>query len=240
MDDRRVGRLFREVRIHRGWRQRDLAERAGVSAAQISATERGRLEHVSLHALRKLGDALDIRVSIDPWWRAGRADQLLDRAHAALVDHVAGLLRDAGWDVLVEFTFNEYGDRGSVDILAWHAGTRTLLLVEVKSRIDDLQEAARSFMVKVRVVPKAVEREHGWQPATVSRVLAIIDTHANRALVGEHAATFDSIWAGRTAAVRRHIREPAAPLGGGIMFVPAGRLGPAARTVARVRQRRAA
>ena len=55
--------------------------------------------------------------------------RLVDRAHAALVDYVVGWLRD-DWEVVVEYTFNRYGERGSVDVLAWHAATRTNPLID--------------------------------------------------------------------------------------------------------------
>jgi transcriptional regulator with XRE-family HTH domain len=42
MDDIRVGAAFRAVRIRRGWRQQDVADRAGVSRALISLIERGK------------------------------------------------------------------------------------------------------------------------------------------------------------------------------------------------------
>jgi len=39
MDDRRLGRTVRVLRHRRGWRQVDLAARAGVSAPMISAID---------------------------------------------------------------------------------------------------------------------------------------------------------------------------------------------------------
>lgn len=236
MDDRRVGRVLREVRIRLGLRQRDLSVLAGVSAAQISAAENGRLEHVSLTALRKLGDALDIRISIDAWWRSGRVDQLLDRVHAALVEYLVRLLRALGWEVRVEVSFNEFGDRGSVDVLAWHAATRTLLVGEVKSRIDDVQDLGRSFTTKQRLVPAIVARDLGWAAHHVTSLLAIVDTRQNRDDVRTHEATLATIWPERSAMVRRHLADPRRPLAGGILFVPIGRLGASARTVKRVRR----
>ena len=41
-----------------------------------------------------------------------------------IVEHVVAATRASGWEVLVEYGFNHYGDRGSVDVLAWHAGSR--------------------------------------------------------------------------------------------------------------------
>jgi transcriptional regulator with XRE-family HTH domain len=112
MDDRRVGRIVREVRIRKAWRQRDLAEMAGVSQSLVSRMERGWIGGLSLAKLRKVGAVLDIRFSLDAWWRSGEVDRLVDRGHAALVDHVVAGLRADGWVTRVEVTFNHFGERG--------------------------------------------------------------------------------------------------------------------------------
>jgi transcriptional regulator with XRE-family HTH domain len=239
MDDRRVGRAFREVRIHLGWRQQDVAERAGVSQRHVAEIENGRLEHVSLATLRKVGDTLDFRIGIDAWWRSGRIDHLLDRAHAALVEVIVRAFRDAGWDVRVEYTFNEYGERGSVDILAWHAPTRTLAITEVKTRIDDVQDTNASFGRKVRLIPGIVARVEGWKADAILKVLVLVDTRQNRDLIRRHEATFRSTWPERTVAMKRAVAAPIAGARqrGGIWFVPPTRLGPAARAGSRCRPR---
>jgi transcriptional regulator with XRE-family HTH domain len=210
MDDRRVGRIFREVRVRRAWRQSDLAESAGVSQSVISLIERGRLEDVSLARIRKVGAVLDISVSLEAWWRSGNFDRLIDRGHAALVEHVVGILRSAGWTTRVEVTFNDYGDRGSADIVAWHPTERILLIVEVKTMIGDVQATASSFERKVRVLPKVLQAEEGWDPVSVARLLVMADTHANRDVVRAHSELFGSIWPARTSVMRRWISSPAA------------------------------
>jgi hypothetical protein len=187
-----------------------LAESAEVSQSVISLIERGRLEDVSIARIRKVGAVLNISVSLDAWWRSGNVDRLIDRAHAALVEHTVGILRSAGWTTRVEVTFNDYGDRGSADIVAWHPTNRILLIVEVKTRIGDVQATASSFERKVRVLPTLLRKEEGWEPASVSRLLVISDTHANRDVIRTHARLFDSIWPARTAAVKRWISAPAA------------------------------
>jgi transcriptional regulator with XRE-family HTH domain len=247
MDDRRVGRVVREVRIRRGWRQRDLATAASVSQSLISRIELGRLDHVSLDRLRAIGAALDIAISIDAWWRAGVLDRLVDRGHASLVEYVVGQLHDLGWQTRVEVTFNHFGERGSADIVAWHAATRTLLLIEVKTQIGDVQATVSTFERKVRILPEVLAREEGWDATEVGRLLVIAETHANRSVVREHQRTFDSVWPERTAATRRWIRGPwPRPPDdrrgfGGIWFLPYQRLGATTtgvRQVQRVRHSR--
>lgn len=249
MDDRRIGRAIREVRIHLGLRQVDLSRRSGVSQRTVSEIELGRLERVRLETLRMVAEALDIRVSLDTWWRSGRIDHLLDRGHAALVEHVVRTLRDAGWIVRVEVTFNEFGERGSADVVAWHPAERVLLVVEVKTRIDDTQEATSTFSKKIRLLPAILAREEGWDPVMVGRVLVLADTRRNRDLVRDHAATFDAMWPKRTADVRRWVQRPRATIAaapasspamrgtfGGIWFVPAAAVGMRSQPVARMRR----
>ena len=122
MDGRRVGRVLRAVRLHRRWRQSDVAVAARVSQSTVSRAERGRLDRVSLNQLDQIASVLDVSIFIDARWNAGNVDRLIDRAHASIVEAVVRELRDLGWEVVVEFGFNHYGDRGSVDVLAWHAG----------------------------------------------------------------------------------------------------------------------
>lgn len=247
MDDQRVGRIVREVRIRRAWRQRDLAEAAGVSQTLVSRLERGWIGGLSLAKLRKVGTALDIRLSLDAWWRAGEVDRLVDRGHAALVDHVVASLRADGWVTRVEVTFNHFGERGSADIVAWHAETRILLIVEVKTMIGDIQATTSTFERKVRIVPDALQAEEGWKARTVARLLVIAETHANRAVVRDHEAIFDTIWPARTIETRHWLRQPNVRRDGerrgfgGIWFLPFERAGAAAakvRHVQRVRRAR--
>jgi transcriptional regulator with XRE-family HTH domain len=242
MDDRRVGRVVREVRIRRGWRQRDLATAASVSQSLISRIELGRLEHVSLDRLRVVGAALDIAISIDAWWRSGELDRLVDRGHASLVEYVVSQLHDLGWQTRVEVTFNNFGERGSADIVAWHAATRTLLLIEVKTQIGDVQATVSTLERKVRILPDVLAREEGWDATTVARLLVVADTHANRSVVRDHQRIFDSVWPGRTVATRRWLRGPSSRSPndrrgfGGMWFLPYRRIGAAATRVRQVQR----
>ncbi len=219
MDDQRVGAVIRAVRRRRGWRQSDLAQRAGVHQAWVSLAERGHLGRLRVDAVRRIGAALDISLPFDPRWRGTDLARLLDEAHAALVESVVGLLCENDWEVLVEYSFNHYGDRGSVDIVGWHAATRTLVIIEVKSRIADVQDLHAAMDRKCRVVPGLLARERGWRALNVGRLLVALDTTTIRRAVSRHAATFDAALPERTSAVRGWLRGPAGPMAG-IWFLP--------------------
>ena len=141
MDDIGVGRVVRALRIRAGWRQRDLAAAARVSQPVVSRIERGRLEHVSLPALRRVCDALDVRLDLTPRWRGGELDRLLGARHSAMHEVMARRFAALdGWEAVPEVTFSLWGERGSIDVLGWHAATRTLLVTELKTEIVDVQE----------------------------------------------------------------------------------------------------
>lgn len=243
MRDDRVGRIVRALRVRNGWRQADLAARAGVSQRLIAELELGRLEGVTVGMIRRVGAALDVTVDVDAWWRRGDIDRLMDRGHAAIVEYVMRRLAAGGWITLAEVTFNHYGERGSVDIVAWHPPTGTLLLIEVKTRIGDVQALHSTFARKVRIVPGVLEHEQGWVARRVARMLVVPATHGSRTVVRQHSATFDSMWPERSAACQRLIDRPAdaSEVSGGIWFLDGAALGRGASaldgTVRRVRVR---
>jgi hypothetical protein len=89
-----------------------------------------------------------------------------------------------------------------------------LLIVEVKSRLTDLQATFLSYDRKVRVVPMLVRRDRGWDVRHVGRLLVMPGSSANRSVVAAHAATFASAFPERMPAIRSWFRRPTRPLGG--------------------------
>lgn len=104
-----------------------------------------------------------------------------------------GELRAAKWEVLVEYSFNHYRDRGTVDVEAWHAATRTLLIIEVKTRVADIQELIGRLDIKCRVVPPLLRRERGWEAARPGRMLVLAESRMNRRAVEQHEDTFSVV-----------------------------------------------
>jgi transcriptional regulator with XRE-family HTH domain len=187
MRDLEVGRLLRMLRIRRGWRLRDVADRSGLSPATIGRTELGSITSVSV--VRAHAAVLDIRVD---WRVAGRgADvaRLLDEEHAAIVETLAAWLTGAGWQVEAESSYSEYGERGRIDLLAFDQASGVLAVVEVKTELADLQDLFGSLSVKARLAP-GLGRRKAWQASRVVTVLAVAATAANRTIVGAHPALF--------------------------------------------------
>lgn len=77
--------------------------------------------------------------------------RLSDEEHAAIVEVLATWFRAQGFVVDVEASFSEWGERGRIDLLAFDPRTRTLVIVEVKSQLLDLQDLFGSMDVKERL-----------------------------------------------------------------------------------------
>lgn len=189
MDDERLGALLRVLRVRRGLRQVDVARLAGVLDQTVSRIERGQLTSLSVSTLRTVARVLEARLDLRLWTRAGEVERLASAIHAALVESLVPELHSHGWVVRPEVSFNLDGERGLVDIVAWHPATRTLLLIEVKTEIVDVGELVGTFDRKRRLGPR-IARMLGFDPGSVAAAVVVADTRTNHRRVQGHAATF--------------------------------------------------
>jgi transcriptional regulator with XRE-family HTH domain len=198
---------MRALRLRRRLRQGDLGDKAGVSRGAIARIEQGHADKVTVETLERVAAALGARVTCRITWNGEGLDRLLDQDHAAIVEHVVRILLAADWLVATEVSFNVYGERGSIDILAFHAAARVVLVVEVKSVVPDVQATLVTLDRKERLAAQ-IARERGWNPAGVARLLVIRDDRTSRRRVEEHTATFGNAFPDRIAQIRRHLRTP--------------------------------
>jgi transcriptional regulator with XRE-family HTH domain len=209
MDDQRIGRTLRALRHRLGWRQVDVAGRARGTQNDVSRLERGRIGTMSVDKVRRLAAALDAELILTIRWRGGEIDRLMDEGHAALVGWIVGVLVDAGWEAQAEVSYAIRGERGSIDVLAWHAPTRTLIVVEVKTELTSLEETLRKHDAKQRLGAEVAGDRFGWRdPAAVCRLLVLPARTTPRRHVTKHAAVLDRAYRLRGAAVREWLRAP--------------------------------
>lgn len=218
MDAVRFGLSIRALRRRRRWTQRQLAAKAGLSQSAISRAERGDVWRLTTRTLIAIGEALGARLSIRVLWQGEDLDRLLDAAHAGLVERVIGILQANGWDVVPEATFNHFGERGSIDILAWHPVHGALLIVEVKSVVPDMQSLLLGVDRKARIAPE-LATERGWRVRSVSRLIVLPADRTARRRVAAHRATFDVAYPARTRGIARWLRRPAGAIAG-VLFLP--------------------
>ncbi len=218
MDLLRFGRGIRALRRRRGLRQSDVAATAGVSRPVVGRIERGQSEAIAVGVLgvvaRSVGGSLDILLR----WQGEGLDRLLDEEHARIVERLVGWLRARGWEVLIEASFSHYGERGSIDILAWHAGRRALAVFEVKSVTPDLQAMLAGLDRKARIGP-TLARSRGWEPASVARILVLADTSTNRRRLERFRAIVGAALPAGTRDVRHWLEDPGQPGIAGVWFL---------------------
>jgi transcriptional regulator with XRE-family HTH domain len=207
VDDIRFGGVVRAIRVRRGWTQAELATRADVSRAAVSPMERGHLGRATFDLVRSVCAALDVRVEVTARWRGGELDRFLDRGHAATSDSVIAHLKARGWICHAEASFSVYGDRGSVDILAWHLMKRTVLVVEIKTALVDLQDLAASVDRKVRLAPR-LAGERGWNPAVVGAWVVVADGRTSRRRLADHRNLLRASFPDDGRRMREWLRRP--------------------------------
>jgi transcriptional regulator with XRE-family HTH domain len=210
MTDQRFGAVVRFLRIRRGWRQADLAARAGVSQSMVSRMERGHLATLTLDAIRAVASALDMRVDVIGRWRGGDLDRLLGAGHSALHESVARHLETrSGWRFASEVSFSNFGERGVIDLIAWHEPTRSLLVIELKTEFVDMNELLGTLDRKQRNAAQ-IARERGWlvDPSSVSVWVIVAETSTNRQRATDHRTMLGTAYPSDGRSMRGWLRRP--------------------------------
>jgi len=217
VDAVRFGHQVRALRRRRGWRQEDLAATSGVSRATVARVELGGAGRQQVQTLERIAVALSARLEARLLWNGEAIDRLLDEAHATIANDFSGRLVAGNWIVAPEVSFSVFGERGSIDLLAFHPTSALLLVVEVKSVLADLQAMLVTLDRKTRLGPR-VARERGWEPAGVARVLVLANDRTTRRRVDAHDAVLRAAFPARGVAVKRWLRRPDGPISG-LLFV---------------------
>lgn len=212
--EQRVGAAIRAVRRRRGLRQADVAREAGTSPSTVCRIEHGHLASYSFRTTDRVAATLGIRLDIVPRWRGGELDRLLNSGHSAMHEVVARRLGAMpGWRFAPEVSFSFYGERGVIDVLAWHEARRMLLVVELKTAIVDVQDLLASMDRRRRLAAR-IGRERGWATdgATVSAWVVIADTRTNRARLAAHSAVLRAAFPADGRTIPGWLADPLFPL----------------------------
>jgi transcriptional regulator with XRE-family HTH domain len=214
VDFERLGLTYRAVRIERRMRQEDVARAARISRSDVSRMERGRGATVSFRTLDAVARALDIRLDVTVRWRGGDLDRLLGARHSAMHERAARMFDDApAWVREAEATFAIFGERGSIDILAWHPGRRALLVVELKTEIVDVQALVAQVDRYRRLAPK-VALARGWEAAAASCWVIVADSSTNRRREAAHRAMLRNAFPLDGRAMKGWLRDPVGRVAG--------------------------
>lgn len=216
-----VGLTIQEIRHALGWSQRELSRRSGVSQPMVCAVERGHVSDLTFGTAATLLEAMGarLRVHVDAPFLASPPRQR-DAAHARMSAHVTRRLERLGWQVRTEVEIGGDRSRGWIDVLAFHAASRLLLVIELKSELHDLGAIDRTLGWYEREA-WAAARHIGWGPRQSKGCLLLLATDANDA-----AARANRDYLGRIAPVRARalsdlVADPSAggPAGRGLAMI---------------------
>jgi transcriptional regulator with XRE-family HTH domain len=219
VDDLAFGRLVRLARIRKKWRQEDLALAAGVSRTLVSRVERAHLEDVDFGVIRRIAAQLDIRVELRGRSRAIDLDRVTNARHSGLADFLVGWFGQyPGWLLRAEVSYSEFGERGVIDLLCWHAPSRSLLVAEIKTELLEFGELLAKIDAKERLAWKTATR-FGWKPVSVSTCLLVADSTTNRRRAAAHASLLRTSVPGGARELVQWLRAPAGVVHA-LRFVP--------------------
>jgi transcriptional regulator with XRE-family HTH domain len=239
VEDLAVGRLFRELRLRLGWQQRLAAAKAGISTSSYSEIERGLIDRAPIGKLRRVAAVFEVRLVLEPRWRGAALDRVSSSRHAGMAERVARLLLNAGWEIRPEVSFSRYGERGVVDLVAWRAVTRTVLLVEVKTELADINDLLAVTDRRRRLAPAIVE-PFGWVPQNVGQWVVVAASRTNERRLAEHRTIIRAAFPDDGRAIAGWLASPSRPLAA-LWFLPDSDGSSVRRAAAprlRVRQRR--
>lgn len=204
-----LGARFRAVRVNRGWTQNEVAVRVKAHRSLVSRIERGHVRQVSIGTLLDVAEVLGMRVTIKAWWHGGDLERLVNGGHSLLHESVASHFAEQlpDWALAPEVSFAYYGERGVIDILAWHAATRSLLVIELKTDVVDINEMVGTLDRKRRHAA-AVARERGWDPVTVSCWVIVAGGGTNGHRLARHRSLLRNAYPTDGRAMHGWVRRP--------------------------------
>jgi len=210
LDDERLAMASRMLRRRKGLRQVDLV----TPRAIVQDIEAGRIGPLRVDQLRAHFAGLGASLRMTAWWEGAALDRLLDQEHAVVVEVLAHELQICHFRVLTEFSFSEYGERGSIDVFGGLDLRRAVFVGEAKSEWGSIEETLRRLDVKIRLAPKLAERAFGWRPEVVAGVLAFPESRTARRVADRHSATLAASVPARGREVRHWLRQPSSSLRG--------------------------
>jgi transcriptional regulator with XRE-family HTH domain len=213
MEDLRLGATIRAARLKRGWRQADLAKRAGVSQILVSRVERGQLPDMTLRILRHVAAALEIRLELLPRGRGAVLDRLLRERHSSLHESVARALAHdfPEWVMASEVSFSIWGERGVIDLVAGHPLHRALLIIEFKTELADVGDLLSTMDRRQRLAAQIV-KTRGWYPMVVSTWVVLAASRTNARRLAEHRTVLRTAFPAGVREIRRWLRDPVRPV----------------------------
>lgn len=211
-------RWCRTVRIDLDITQQQLADAVGVSRAYIAAIE---TEHAnpSLALVDRIGAALGVRFDLQ-----ARTPRLIeparprDHVHAWCCGYGCRRLTGSGLLVAREVEVRDGRTHGWIDLLAFDPRTGVMLIIEVKTALDDIGRIERQVRWYERLAMRT-EVAAAWQPTEVRTWLLVLATTQADAAIGAHRDILGDAFPNRAQEMRLLLAGETAPPGRGLALI---------------------
>jgi transcriptional regulator with XRE-family HTH domain len=200
-------RLCRDTRTMLDITQQELAVAVGISRSHVAGIETGRV-NPSLDLVWRIADRLGIEVAI-----VGHAPVVLGRrggqdiVHARCSGYVEGRLLGAGWSVDREVELVTEHTHGWIDLLAFEPKSMRLVIIEIKTRLDDMGAVERQVGWYERNAMR-VAHSRGWHPTRVLSWLLLLASEEVEQTIFVHRQVLGRSFPGRAATMRGVVVEP--------------------------------
>lgn len=207
----RVASMVTDNRRRLGWSKADLGRRTGMSAQMVGAVEAAGA-NPSLRVLVALLDGLGLDVELvargQPVVLTATPRQR-DAAHAVCSGHAQRRIETLeGWDLRREVRIDSGRYHGWIDLLAFHAESGTLVIIEIKTSIDDLGGIERNMDWYVREAPSVASRL-GWDARVILPWLLVLATDEVEARLRANRVVVDAAFPVRAPAMTAILADPA-------------------------------
>ncbi len=155
--------------------QQQIGDRVGVSRSYIAKVERGQA-NPSLDLVERIAGALGLELDLivrPPIFTKDRLQR--DLVHAHCSGFVSRRLLATGWRVAREVEVRHGRSHGWIDMLAFDPTTGVLLILEIKTRLDDLGAIERQVAWYERTAWE-IARSLGWQPRRAASWLLMLSS----------------------------------------------------------------
>lgn len=214
MNGHAIARLVRVLRRRAGLTQEELAAKSDVRRWKIVKLEAGDVDGLNMGDVERVLAALDGRLDVRAAYHGAAADRLLDERHASIVAARVEWHSRHGWQPRVEVSFSDFGERGSIDLLGWHAAKRTLVVEEIKSELGAIEGTLRPLDVKCRLAPKIAREQFGWSAVNLGRILVLPEDRTARRQVQRHERVLRAALPAGSRELRQWMRQPVGAIAG--------------------------
>lgn len=171
-----------QTRLRLDLTQQQIADRVGVSRSYIAKVELGQA-NPPLRLVESIAEALGLELELattPPLFMKDRLQR--DVVHAHCSGYIDRRLVAGGWKTAREIEVHHGRSHGWIDLLAFDPRSGTLLVIEVKTRVDDLGAIERQLVWYERSA-WPVARDLGWEPRrAASWLLLLASEEVERAL----------------------------------------------------------